>query len=83
MITGFFLQVFYVFIAFFVGLLPVSEFPDEVTTAIQQAWFYLNSFSFIFPVSTLLTILLIASIFHGAVLLWRLAHLVGGYIRGK
>jgi len=83
MITGFFLQVFYAVIAFFVGLLPVSDFPTQITSAIQAAWYYINSFSYIFPVGTLLTIIGIATIFHAAVLFWRLAHLVGGYIRGK
>lgn len=83
MITGFFLQIFYILVAFFVNLLPTTAFPSGITNAITTVWYYVNSMSFLLPVSTLLQVLVLAMIFHGAILLWRLAHLVGGYIRGK
>jgi len=83
MITGFFLSLFYTLLFFFVNLLPYVAFPVGLVSAISTIWYYVNALSFLLPVSTILTILGLAMIFHGAVLLWRLAHLVGGYIRGR
>jgi len=83
MITGFFLSMFLSLLSFFVGLLPVVAFPSSITSAVQTIWYYINAMSFLLPVSTLLTVLLLAMSFHGAILLWRLAHLIGGYIRGR
>lgn len=83
MITGFFLSVFYALVAFFVNLLPQVAYPTALSNAIGTAWYYVNALSFLLPVSTILTILGLAMTFHAAVLLWRLVHLVGGYIRGR
>jgi len=83
MITGFLMQLLYGFLAFFVGLLPTTAFPSEIITALQTVWYYMNSVSFLLPVSTILTVLGLAMIFHGSIILWRLAHLVGGYLRGR
>jgi len=87
MITGFFLQIGLTLLQFFVGLLPLATgsfaFPTGITSAIQTIWYYINSVSFLLPVSTLLSALTIAMLFHGTLLLWRLAHLIGGYIRGR
>lgn len=83
MITGFFLSLFYALIVFFVQLLPQVQFPTGLANAIGTAWYYVNAMSFLLPVSTILTLLGLAMTFHGAILLWRLAHLVGGYIRGR
>lgn len=83
MITGFFLSMGLALLSFFVGLLPVVVFPAAITSAVQTIWYYINSVSFLLPVGTLLTVLVLAMSFHGAILLWRLAHLIGGYIRGR
>jgi len=83
MITGFFLQIFFAFLNFLVGLLPAVSFPAAITAAIQTVWYYINGLSFLFPVSTLLTVLGFAMLFHVSILLWRLMHLIGGYIRGR
>jgi len=83
MITGFFLQIGLSLLQFFVGLLPVIAFPTQITTAFQTVWGYVNAFSFIFPVATLVQVLVIAGIFHLTILGWRMANWVGGYLRGK
>jgi len=83
MITGFFLQVFYLVVAFFVGLLPFVEMPSDWLNAIVLAWSYLNSFSFLFPVSTFLSVLTFALVFHIALLGYDLSLKVYHMIRGK
>lgn len=83
MITGFFLQIFYGFLSFFVALLPTTGFPVDISSAIATVWGYVNALSFLLPVTTLLTVLGLAMTFHGAVLLWRLIHMVASYVRGR
>jgi len=83
MITGFFLTIFAVILNFFVNLLPIYAFPPQISDAIQKIWIYINSFSFLFPVNTLLSVLLIAMIFHGTVIAWHFAHVVMRYLRGR
>jgi len=83
MITGFLLSIFYVVIAFFIGLLPVIAFPEQILSAFTTIIGYVSALSWLLPIGTLLTVLGYALIFHGAVLLWRLVHIVGRYIRGR
>jgi len=83
MIVGFFLDIIYTFVAFFVNLLPMTAYPQSLADSIRTAWYYINALSFLLPMSTILTVLVLAMSFHVAVLLWRLAHLIGGYIRGR
>jgi len=83
MITGFFLQIFYTILEFFLNLLPVAPFPTEIGSAIAQTWGYIQAWSFLFPVSTLLAALGIAFTYHAAIFVWHLSHMVGGYIRGR
>jgi len=83
MITGFFLQIFYTVIAFFVGLLPVIAVPADWANALALIWGYLQSFSFLFPVATLVSVLSVALTFHLALLSYDLSIKVYHMIRGK
>jgi len=83
MITGFFITILAKFLELFLSVLPVQPFPTQIHDAILSAWGFVNAFSYIFPVATLLQVLAIAMVYHGAILLWRLSHLVGGYLRGR
>lgn len=83
MITGFFLQIFYAFVSFFVSILPTVAFPSALGSAITSIWGYMNALSFLFPIQTLLAVLGMAFTFHAALLTWRLFHLVAGYLRGN
>jgi len=82
MITGFLLQLFYVFIVFLVSALPSVALPTAFSAAFVLVWGYLSSFSFLFPMPTLVSVLLLAISFHIALLifdfsLW-LIHLIRG-----
>lgn len=83
MITGFFLNIGLTLITYFVNLLPVRPFPTEIAGAITAIVGYMNAFSFIFPVGTLLTVLGLALTFHLTVILWNFSHLVLRYLRGR
>lgn len=83
MITGFFLYLLYALLSFLVGILPTLAFPASFASALNVAWYYVNALSFLLPMTTLLTVLGFAMAFHAAVLIWRLIHLIGGYLRGR
>lgn len=83
MITGFFLRIGYVILNFFVGVLPIAAFPTQITSAIQVIAGYMNAWSFIFPVATLLQVLAVAFVYHFAIMAWHYAHLIGRYLRGR
>jgi len=82
MITGFFLQVGYTIVAFFVGILPIIAIPSGWTSALTLIWSYLNSFAFFFPVSTLTQVLGFAVVFHLALLGYDLSLKIYHMIRG-
>lgn len=82
MITGFLLQIFYVLITFFFSFLPAITLPSGVTSAITTAFGFMNQFTFLFPLATLLSVVVIAISFHLALLtfdfvIW-LIHLLRG-----
>lgn len=83
MITGFLLTILFAIIAFFVGLLPVLAMPTAWTDALSLIWSYLNSFSFLFPVATLASVLAFAVAFHLYLLGYDLSLKVYHMIRGK
>jgi len=82
MITGFFLSLFLSLASFFVALLPSVAFPASLSAAISTAFGYLNMFSYLFPVATLLTVIGFALLYYIVVFgldisLW-VIHLVRG-----
>jgi len=83
MITGFILQIFYTLVAFFIGLLPVIAIPSGWLNALTLIWSYVNQFNYLFPVQTLLTVLLFALAFHVALLLLSLAMWIIHLVRGR
>jgi len=83
MITGYLLAFLLTFLNFFVGLLPTVAFPAGLSTAITSISYYINAYSFLFPVSTLFTVLGLAFTFHMSILLWRLGNFIMHYIRGN
>jgi len=83
MITGFILQIFYAFVAFFVGLLPAIAIPQGWLNALTLIWGYVNQFNYLFPVQTLLTVLLFALAFHVALLLLSFGLWIIHLIRGR
>jgi len=83
MIPGFFLSIFLVMLQFFVNLFPVVAYPTQITSAVNFIWGYINAVNFLFPVSTLLTILGLALTYHVAVFLWRASNWLYAHIPFK
>jgi len=50
MITGFFLNIWYVILNYLVNLLPTAEFPAIITTSWFLLWGMMNAVNFLFPV---------------------------------
>lgn len=72
MITTFFLSIINSFVGLLLNLLPTGSLPSGISTAISYFWAIVNSFSYVFPVSTLLAAFLVLLAFDLAVLLWHL-----------
>jgi len=84
MITTLLLNIFFVFIGFFLALLPVGgAIPAAWTSGIQTVWSDVNAFSFIVPVGTLVTCLGIALTFHLFQFGWNFFHWIYGLLRGS
>lgn len=83
MIIGFLLQAFTVFLSWIALILPTSALPTQISDGVTLIVGLMNAWSFIFPVATLFEVLGVAMLFHGALLLWRLAHMVASYVRGN
>lgn len=83
MIIGFLLNILYGFINLLVGYLPLGgSVPASWTSGIYTIWGYLNSFSFVVPVNTLVICLGIAFIFHTFIFAWHGVHWIISLIRG-
>jgi len=72
MIVTVFLNFVDLFISGLLGFLPTGYLPSGIESAILYFWGALNSFSYIFPVATLLEALLFVLAFDLALLLWHL-----------
>jgi len=83
MITGFFLSIGFVVLQFFVQLLPVVAYPSGISSAIVTVAGYLNAWTFIFPVGSLFSVLVVAFIFHFSIMAWHYGHLILRYLRGR
>lgn len=83
MIIGFFLAILQAVVGFIVGLLPTIPLPTGVNDAVSLAWGYINALDWLLPIDTILSVLALAMTFHVSILIWRLMHLVGGYLRGR
>lgn len=81
MITGFFLHILFVFISFIVSFLPMNTFPPQIGAGIALFWGYVNLFSMVLPVSTILTVLSLGLTYEATKLGWKLFHWVLRRIR--
>lgn len=83
MIIGFLLNILYGFINLLVGYLPVGgSVPSTWISGIYSIWSYVNLFSFVVPVNTILSCLGIALVFHGFIFAWHGIHWVISLVRG-
>jgi len=74
MITGFFISVFASILSFVVGFLPTIAFPTEITAAVLYIWSFVNLFSMVIPVQTILTVMLLMFSYYGIIFLWDAGH---------
>jgi len=74
MIVGFFLNIGLVIVNFIVNLLPTTPFPPQIPEGIIAFWGYVNLFSLVIPVSTLLTVIVFSLFYEGAILVWHAFH---------
>jgi len=82
MITGFFISLLTTIVGFFLSLLPTIDLPTGWTDSITLVWGYINAASFLFPITTLLTILSLVVTIEVAVFLWHFSLKIYHMIRG-
>jgi len=83
MITGFLLTLLVSLVSFFVSLLPVVSIPTDWTSSVSLVFNYVKSFSWLIPVSSLLSVLGVAFTFHLALFGYDLSLKIYHMIRGK
>lgn len=81
MIVGAFLSILLSALTFIVGLLPVIAFPTQITSAFLTIWGYVNLFSMVIPVGTLVTIIGLSLTYEVTKLLWKLVHWIMRRVR--
>jgi len=75
MIIGFLLSIPAYFLQTIIGLLPNGgQMPSEWVSAVYTIWQYIETFSFIVPIGTLLTVLGLALTFHLAIFGFKIFH---------
>ncbi len=83
MITGFFLQIFYILIVGIISLLPSVGLPSGWNTGFSQILGFFSSFSFLFPMPTIVAVLIVALSFHAAILILDFSLWIIHLIRGR
>lgn len=84
MIVGSLLNIFYLFLAYLIGVLPVSSgIPAAWTSAVATVWGYLNAWNYIFPIDTFVLLLAAAMTVHLGFYAVRLAFWLIHLIRGN
>jgi len=78
MITTFLLQILSSFLNFIVGLLPTGNLPTAISSSITSIWGYVNAFSYVVAVQTLIQVVVLVIAFDIGMLLW---HLIQWIIR--
>lgn len=78
MIISFFLSILFLLVNGVVSLLPVGELPVAFGTSVASIWGYVNVFSYVIAVSTLIQVVVLYIGFDLVVLLW---HVVNWIIR--
>jgi len=83
MITGFILQIIYSVMAFVVSFLPESAYPTQITDAVLLFWGTMQSFSWLFPMGTLVTVIGIATLYYVSSIAWKFGNMMMRYLRGN
>jgi len=83
MIIGFLISIMTAFFGFILGLLPEVAIPQGWVDAVALIMEYVNGLSWLFPVSTLLTVLFFALTFHAVLLGYDISLKLFHMLRGK
>lgn len=78
MITTFLLNILYNFLETILSFLPTGQLPSAISTSIVNIWGFVNAFSYVIALDTLLQVLLLVLAFDLVLLLW---HLIQWIIR--
>lgn len=78
MISTFFLTIFFGLIGVLVGFLPTGSLPVLVSSSITSIWGFVNAFSYLIALDTLITVLVLVLAFDLVILLW---HVIQWIIR--
>jgi len=78
MISSFFLTFFALFLSGLLSLLPSGSLPLEISASLTSVWGFVNAFSYVIAVDTLLQVVALAIAFDIVVLVW---HLIQWIIR--
>jgi len=68
MITSFLLGLLISILSWAVSWLPIWDLPIEFTNAIATVWGYMNAFSFMWPVGSMVLLFAVVSVYYGAML---------------
>jgi len=78
MISTFILTILHAFLGFIVGLLPTGSLPSSISSSLTNIWGFVNAFSYVIALDTLIQVVALAIAFDLVVLLW---HVVQWIIR--
>jgi len=70
MITSFFLNIFALFLSGLLSLLPSGSLPAAFSSSLSSVWGFVNAFSYVIAVDTLIQVVVLVIAFDLAVLLW-------------
>jgi len=70
MIFTYLLELFYNFISFIIGILPIGNLPTVVTSSFATIFGIANQFSYVIPIATLMKAFVVVIAFDGAILGW-------------
>lgn len=83
MITDYLLSLFIGLVNFFVGILPTWSLPSALTSSINNLITTAYSYDYIFPVTTVITIVVAAFGLLAIIILWQAIKWIIGLIRGN
>jgi len=78
MITNFLLSILSAFVNGVVSFLPVGSLPTEISSALATMWGYVNLFSYVVAVDTLIQVVGLVLVFDLVVMAW---HFINWIIR--
>jgi len=83
MITTFLLTLLYNFVGLLLSILPVYALPTSISSSLSSMVGYIQAFSFVLPVDTMVSVVSSATVFFIGVLVFKIFHWIIGKLRGS